>query len=255
MDISKSFKGKNIIVIGGSSGIGEEYIRSVSALHPRCILNVDIKENPSLSISTPYRYHYLDLSSAGTDNWNNNIEDLKQTATTLGMYNNLDHLIFCAGIGEDPSDILKTDSGEINRLIHVNYLSFVKILSAFQSWLSPGASIVAITSAHGLRPAPKDAIYGSTKAAMNSLIGSYSKMLIETSQEKLIRINGVAPEGVKTPILDQVIHDEESMSAFVKSRNMHRLLSCTEVVDVMTFLGSDYASGLTGIVIPIGGVR
>jgi NAD(P)-dependent dehydrogenase (short-subunit alcohol dehydrogenase family) len=236
----------NILVVGGSSGIGEHLINTLIDTHDLnevTITNLDINKK---EFNGYIYYHHIDLND--DKSIDNTLFEL------LGI--EFDKVFYCAGISEVPTKVLKKDSEVINKLVNTNSSALVKILSNID--ISPGASIVITSSSHSLRAAGVNPIYSGTKGFIDSFVRSYSKTLIEESYEngtELIRINSVNPEMVNTPMITNLfVGKEDELTPVINSRIMKRLLDPSEVVKPMLFLASESASGITGINLPIGGM-
>lgn len=244
---------KNILVVGGSSGIGLSLINDLLNEGGSRIYNMDIKYNDQLI--GPVESYQCDLSD------NSSINDA--LGLVLGdlakqSNNKFDSVYYCAGIAEEPTPALKTDFNFIDKLIAINSSSVIKVLSSVTPEIASGGSIVVVSSAHSLRAANWNPIYSGTKGFIDSFVRSYSKTLIEHARRtgtEVIRINAVNPEMVDTPLIrDLFIGKEDELKNVVNGRILHRLLDATEVTSVMRYLASDVASGITGTVNPIGGM-
>lgn len=105
-------------------------------------------------------------------------------------------------------------------------------------------SITAKTGTGGPRDShfspflPSTPAYGATKAALHNLTVSLAHELADSK----IRVNGVAPGYVRTPMMRSVPVDERLLSMVP----MNRFAEPKEVVDAIAFLASDRASYITG---------
>ena len=99
-------------------------------------------------------------------------------------------------------------------------------------------SIVLISSISGRTARPENAHYAASKAAVLSLVKSAAGALAP-----LIRVNGVCPGSVDTPMLNRHITDN---AARARANLMQRTGHPTDIADAATFLLSDRASFITG---------
>lgn len=108
-------------------------------------------------------------------------------------------------------------------------------------------SIVTVASIAALEPGPL-IIYGPAKAAIIAL----TKALAGAWGRRGVRVNAVAPGYVRTPALERGLAfgflDERRLAA---STALGRLTTAAEIADAITFLASDAASAITGIVMPV----
>lgn len=244
---------KNILVVGGTSGIGGALVRALLSAG-NTVINMD--KNVDEVVKSPLcRYIQCDLAQD---------DSIKLALSSLMVLLNgkkIDTVYYCAGIAEEPTPALKTDFSFINRIIAVNSSSLIKILGAVVPMMNnvegDHPSIVVVSSAHSIRAANWNPIYSGTKGFIDSFVKSYSKSLIvhaKTTGTKLIRINAVNPEMVDTPLIHNLfVGREDDLRKVVDSRIMGRLIESDEVVDAMMFLASHEASAITGNIMPIGG--
>ncbi|GAB2796146.1 SDR family NAD(P)-dependent oxidoreductase [Streptomyces chlorus] len=92
---------------------------------------------------------------------------------------------------------------------------------------------------------PTTAAYGASKAALQNLTASLSRELAP----RRIRVNGVAPGFVRTPMMGDVPVDERLLSQVP----MRRFAQPEEVADAVEFLVSDRASYINGASIDVNG--
>lgn len=244
---------KNILVVGGTSGIGSALVSALLQSGGNSVINMD--KNVGDGIKSPNINHIqCDLSDD---------QSIIDGITTLKSVLNgikIDTIYYCAGIAEDPTAELKTDFNFINKLVAINSTSLVKVLShtvPMMNNISGTPSIVVVSSAHSIRAANWNPIYSGTKGFIDSFVKSYSKSLIvhaKTTRTQLIRINAVNPEMVDTPLIHNLfVGREDDLKKVVDSRIMGRLIESNEVVDAMLFLASPESSAITGNIMPIGG--
>ncbi len=107
--------------------------------------------------------------------------------------------------------------------------------------LKPGGVIINTTSIQALDPSPNIFVYASTKAAISNLTKGLAKLL----GEKGIRVNGVAPGPVWTPLIPATMN-ESSLKEFGSKTVFGRPAQPVEEGAVYVFLASDDASFVTG---------
>ncbi|GKD99381.1 glucose and ribitol dehydrogenase-like protein [Tanacetum coccineum] len=116
--------------------------------------------------------------------------------------------------------------------------------------MKEGSSIIDTASVEAYRGNPKMLDYGSTKGATVSWIRGLSTYLID----RKIRVNGVAPGCVWTPLIAATFSDED-IASFGSSSTMNRASQPYEIAPCYVFLASDDSSYITGQVLhPNGGV-
>jgi NAD(P)-dependent dehydrogenase (short-subunit alcohol dehydrogenase family) len=106
-----------------------------------------------------------------------------------------------------------------------------------------GGSIISTSSIYGLVSSPGNAPYASAKAGLINLTRTAA---LEYGR-KGIRVNAVCPGAVETPMLDAVVGlGLKSREAIAAMHAIGRNIRPEEVANLVLFLASDEASGITG---------
>ncbi|TVT60947.1 SDR family oxidoreductase [Amycolatopsis rhizosphaerae] len=112
-----------------------------------------------------------------------------------------------------------------------------------------GGSVVNISSMAATRGLPDLAVYGATKAALESLTRSWAAEWAPAG----IRVNAVAPGPMTTAKTVAALGPE--VGGMGKTTALGRVSDPTEVAEVIAFVASDQASYLTGAVVAVDGGR
>jgi NAD(P)-dependent dehydrogenase (short-subunit alcohol dehydrogenase family) len=107
--------------------------------------------------------------------------------------------------------------------------------------MQPGGVILNSCSIESYEPKDQLAPYAATKAALVSLTKSFSKLCMKHG----VRVNGVAPGPVWTPLIPSTMTEEE-VTNFGKSSLFGRPAQPVEQAAIFVFLASDDASYVTG---------
>ena len=107
--------------------------------------------------------------------------------------------------------------------------------------LKPGGAIINTTSIQAVDPSPNIFVYAATKAAISNLTKGLAKLL----GEKGIRVNGVAPGPVWTPLIPATM-DADKLKDFGQRTVFGRPAQPVELGALYVFLASDDASFVTG---------
>ena len=107
--------------------------------------------------------------------------------------------------------------------------------------MKPGGSILITCSIESYTPAQYLAPYAATKAALASLVKSFSKEAMKHG----VRVNGVAPGPVWTPLIPSTMPPDK-VKSFGENTVFKRPAMPVEQAAVFVFLASDDASYVTG---------
>ena len=111
-------------------------------------------------------------------------------------------------------------------------------------------SIVMIGSVYGLGGAPDRAAYCASKGAVHNLVQA---LAVEWGPLG-IRVNAVAPTGVRTPMVQNLIDNGQYNLAGVRGRTpLGRLAEADEIADACAFLLSDSSRMITGDILRVDG--
>jgi NAD(P)-dependent dehydrogenase (short-subunit alcohol dehydrogenase family) len=115
--------------------------------------------------------------------------------------------------------------------------------------LKPGSSIINTTSVTAYRGSAELLDYSSTKGA----IVSFTRSLALGLAERNIRVNGVAPGPIWTPLIPSTF-DKEKVAKFGSDVPLRRAGQPEEVAPCFVFLASDDSSYMSGQILhPNGG--
>ena len=111
-------------------------------------------------------------------------------------------------------------------------------------------SIITVSSVSSLRAGMAAGGYGASKAAINH----FTACIAMEAAPYNVRLNIVAPGSVKTPGLNQATgKNEVVLDSIAQSIPMLRHAEPEEISEAICFLGSDQASFITGVVLPVDG--
>ena len=239
--MSQGFDNKNILVIGGSSGIGRGIAESFVKYNANvCITGTrdsieDYEERISQNIEK-CNYRKLDLSNH--DNLNN--LDLP--------FNDLDHLICSQGIVAYKRKEFEMDT--FKKVIDLNLNSIMASCLFFhqQLALSKG-SIIIIGSGASYHSVKGNPAYSASKGGLLTLI----KTLGEAWAENDIRVNGIAPGFVATKLTAVTYENEKRYEDTLKRIPLKRWGTPEDMGELACFLCSNLASYITGQMITVDG--
>jgi NAD(P)-dependent dehydrogenase (short-subunit alcohol dehydrogenase family) len=107
--------------------------------------------------------------------------------------------------------------------------------------MRPGSSIINTTSIQSDKPSPNLLAYASTKGAISNFTAGLAQML----GEKGIRVNGVAPGPIWTPLIPSTM-PAEKVKSFGQDTPLGRPGQPKELAGIFVLLASDEGSYMTG---------
>jgi NAD(P)-dependent dehydrogenase (short-subunit alcohol dehydrogenase family) len=151
---------------------------------------------------------------------------------------------------QHPQDsIEKITEKQLERTFRTNIFSFFFMVKAAMKYLKKGAAIINTTSVTAYKGSAHLLDYSSTKGA----ITSFTRSLSQTLADRCIRVNGVAPGPVWTPLIPSTFPAKE-VATFGSDVPLGRAGQPEEIAPSYVFLASDDSSYMTGQVLhPNGG--
>ncbi len=163
-------------------------------------------------------------------------------ADAVGQLGGLDILVNNAGKMGKTEGILETTTQRFDALMKTNVYALFWITKAALPHLKPGGSIINTTSVQGYDPTPTIFDYAMTKAAIANFTKGLSKPLME---EHGVRINGVAPGPIWTP-LQEADGSTEKLKKLGGETPYKRPGQPVELAAVYVLLASQEGSYITG---------
>jgi NAD(P)-dependent dehydrogenase (short-subunit alcohol dehydrogenase family) len=140
------------------------------------------------------------------------------------------------------------DAERLERTFRTNILAMFHLVRHALPHLKPGASIINTTSIQAYHPNPQILDYAVTKGA----IRTFTQGLARELTARGIRVNGVAPGPIWTPLIPQSFGDEK-VQRHGESAPLERAGQPAEVAPIYVFLASDEASYVSGEVVGVTG--
>ena len=171
---------------------------------------------------------------------------VEQIVKELGK---IDILVNNAAEQHPQESIEKITEKQLERTFRTNIFSFFFMTKAAMKHLSKGGAIINTTSVTAYKGSAHLLDYSSTKGAITAFTRSLSQELAD----KRIRVNGVAPGPIWTPLIPSTFSPEE-VETFGSDVPLGRPGQPEEVAPSYVFLASDDSSYMTGQILhPNGG--
>ena len=209
MTDDKSLAGKLALVTGASRGIGAATAETIAAAGAHVIL---VARTASALEEVEDRIHAaggsatiapLDLSEG---------EAIAKLAAAIAeRWPALDILILNAAMLGSLTPVQDIDPKEYSRLLTLNVLANQALLAAFDPLLKKAerADVIGVTSSVGTEPRAFWGAYGSSKAALEALLGAYAD---ETDHAGRIKVHIVDPGATRTRMRALAFPGEEPES-------------------------------------------
>lgn len=159
----------------------------------------------------------------------------------------IDVLILNAAYQRARDGIDVTPTAEVRKVFETNLIAHIVVTREAVPHLSPGASIIVTTSIQAVEPKAPLFDYAMSKAAQVAFIESMAAELAE----KGIRVNGVAPGPIWTPLIPATGFD--GVAKFGQDTPLGRPGQPAELAGAYVYLASEEASYVSGSVIPVTG--
>jgi glucose 1-dehydrogenase len=253
----RGLKDRNVLVTGGSSGIGQaiavrfaEYGANVAINYLRRPEEAqDTDDQVHACVAKVQQEGVQDVLVQGDVSKEDDV--VQMVAAAIDGLGGLDVLVNNAGIQiSRPSNELSSE--DFDKVLAVNLRgSFLCAREAIKHFLAeekPG-SIVNVSSVHQIIPKPDYLGYSTSKGGMQNL----TRTLALEFAGRGIRVNGIGPGATVTPINRAWIEDPEKRRAVEEHIPMRRAGDADEMAGVTAFLASDDAAYITGQTIFVDG--
>ncbi len=243
----KEFKGKTVIVTGGSRGIGRATCLAFAKSGASIVFTY--RENKTEADKLAGELKDLKVACLGLQLDTRNYNQCRTVIeNTLEKFKKLDILVNNAGITrdkalvmmlpEDWKDVIETNLGGVFNMSRAAITTFLK---------QKEGCIINMSSVSGLVGLPRQTNYSASKAG---IIG-FSKALAKEVAAYNIRVNVICPGFINTDMLNSL--REDIKKEILNNIPVKRLGEPEEVANLCVFLASRKARYITGETIKIDG--
>jgi NAD(P)-dependent dehydrogenase (short-subunit alcohol dehydrogenase family) len=246
---SGRLRGRKALITGGDSGMG----RAAAIAYAREGADVAINYLPA---EEPDAREVVGLITAAGQKAVALPGDLRDAAfcrrlvdDAVRQLGGLDILVSNAGRQKSTASILDVSDEDFDWTMKTNIYAPFWIIKAALPHLQPGSTIIATTSEQAYDPSPDLYDYAQTKAATMNFVKSLAKQL----GPKGIRINGVAPGPIWTPLQISGGASEGKVVTFGATAPLGRPGQPAELAGIYVRLAEDDGSYTTGNIYGAGG--
>ncbi|MBB4683264.1 SDR family NAD(P)-dependent oxidoreductase [Amycolatopsis jiangsuensis] len=234
--------GKVIVVVGASTGIGADAAR-VFAGDGASLMLVARHEEPLAAVAKELDAAYVtgDVSDAASVR--------SFIDATVARFGRLDGAFNNAAMTQG-GPLAEVSEEDFDRIMAVNVKGTWLCLREEIRVLGGGGSIVNVSSIGGLRGSSGMGAYQATKHAVIGL----TRTAAHDAGPSGIRVNAVAPGPTETPMLEETRRAiPGGVEARIAATPLRKAGTGAEVGATASFLLSDHASHLSGVILPVDG--
>ena len=222
---------KNIVLIGGSKGIGLSITELLQDDH-----NLFVASRTTGELDTSLVTHL-------------EFDVQKDDITSLNLPDQIDGLVFCPGsINLKPFKMLKPSDFEED--ININFMSLVKTVHALLPKLkkSEQASLVFFSTVAVKVGMP----FHTSVAAAKGAIEGFAKALA-AEYAPTFRVNVIAPSLTDTPLAAQLLNNDKKREKMNDRHPLKRVGTTEDIAAIAKFLLTDQSAWITGQVFGVDG--
>lgn len=227
-------QGKNVVIIGASSGIGLSLAENLGSKGANLFLLS--RTEPSFPPALQFEYCNHDILEEDFPN-----DFLPET---------IDALVYCPGsINLKPFRSLSIDTYRED--FEINVIGAVKAIKAALKPMKKSKSNPSIVLFSTVAVQQGMAFHGSVASAKGAVEGLTRSLAAELSPK--IRVNCIAPSLTQTPLAAGILSTDERIEASNNRHPLKRIGQPSDIAQTAAFLVSDDASWITGQIIGVDG--
>jgi NAD(P)-dependent dehydrogenase (short-subunit alcohol dehydrogenase family) len=220
---------KNILLIGGSHGIGLEIVRLLQDSHNLFVASRTSEELDSLNVT----HIPFDVTK----------DELDLTALPESLHG----FVFCPGsINLKPLKMMGLDA--FREDMEINFFSLVKVTKAIMPRLAEGSSAVFFSTVAVGVGMP----FHTSVAAAKGAIEGFAKALAAEYTPK-VRVNVIAPSLVDTPLASRLLNNDRKKEMMAERHPLKRVGTPGDIANMAAFLLREDSGWMTGQVLGVDG--
>ncbi len=249
MAISFDFRNKNILVVGGTSGIN----RGIAETFAKAGARVGVVSRSPEKVEDTIR----SLKNLGAPEATGFAADVREAealtsgiAKIAGAWGAFD-VVVSGAAGNFPALAMGMSPNGFRSVIEIDLLGTFHVMQAIYPHLKkPGASIINISAPQAEIPMAGQSHVCAAKAGVDMITRT---LCLEWGGEG-VRINSIIPGPIdNTEGMKRLAPTEAMRRAVTKSVPLQRMGSTDDIANACLFLASDFAGYITGAVIPVDG--
>ena len=220
---------KNILLIGGSHGIGHSIVKELQETH-----------NIFVASRTDESLNHENISHLKFDTTSDELDVSK-------LPEKIDGFVYCPGsINLKPFKMMSLDT--IREDMELNFFSMVKVVKEIIPRMDEGSSMVFFSTIAVGTGMP----FHTSVAAAKGAIEGFAKSLAAEYAPK-IRVNVVAPSLVDTPLAKRLLSNDKKRELMNERHPLKRVGIPEDIANTAVFLLSEKSTWITGQIIGVDG--
>jgi NAD(P)-dependent dehydrogenase (short-subunit alcohol dehydrogenase family) len=220
---------KNIVLIGGSHGIGLAMTKELQKEHNVFVASRTKEEIEDLNIThIPF-------------------DALTDTLDTSVLPEEIHGFVYCPGsINLKPFKMMSLDT--FHEEMDINFFSLVKVVKTIISRMAEKSSMVFFSTVAVSTGMPFHTSVAAAKAAIEGFARS-----LAAEYAPNIRVNVVAPSLVNTPLAKRLLNNDKKIEMMSERHPLKRVGEAIDIAEIALFLLSNKSTWITGQVIGVDG--
>jgi 3-oxoacyl-[acyl-carrier protein] reductase len=245
---SETFKGKRVLVTGGTSGIGRAIALGFASRGARVAIFGQNEERGAQVLKELSQNNFQEEPLFRTVNVAENSQVEAAVQEVLAVFGEIDILVNNAGITRDQL-LMKMKEEEWDQVIDINLKSCYNLCRSLVRTMIKARKgvILNISSVVGLTGNSGQVNYTAAKAGMIGMTKALAKELAGRS----IRVNCICPGFIETP-MTHVLNDAQK-EAVLKAIPLGHMGKAEDIAEAALFLASSSAEYITGQVLVVDG--
>ncbi len=243
-----SLKGKNALVTGGNSGLGQVFSVALAKGGANVMAVSIADEEPETArwvreCGAEYKFEYADITADG--------ECARVVADCVDTWGSIDILINCAGICINIDDVTRFTRKEWDKMVAVNLTAaFEMSHEACKHMIArKSGKIINIASLFSFLGGQWSPAYAATK---HGIVGLTKAMCDELAQFN-IQVNAIAPGYFATKLTEKTRGNEKRNGEILSHIPANRWGWPAELMGTCVFLASDASNYMNGTVLTVDG--
>lgn len=240
-----STEGRVVLVTGAASGIGRAVAEAFASAGDRVVV-ADVNRAGADEVAAEIGGLAVTLDVTDPESVSAAVDEVAEKLGPIEVLVNNAGLVAGGGLLVDlPFEVFDT-------VVSVNFrgtFTVTKTVAAQMIKTGKGGCIVNISSIGARQPTPGMGHYEATKAAVDALTRTGAVELASHG----IRVNGVAPGPVHTPMTAGLMENPQAREAWESRIPLRKIATTEDITPLVLFLASANAGHITGTVVQVDG--